>query len=949
MYLIDHHACTVGQNECLRAQYFVSQHMPAARFRLSTLSLAVAAALSVMAMHSAQADAPISGSVSGPYTWASGDLLINPGVAVSGGSDGVVADSASLGILRNSGQLSGSFSGIYIDGNTIDRIENASSGSINGRDYGIAIFSSSSLVKTLVNSGTISSPNGTAAISNEGTINTLINNSGGIILGGDLTAGIYNRRNIGVLTNSGTIKGGVNQNNSLLAYSYGIQNDNRATIGTLNNNSGGIIYGHASGIYNYTSSGTALITELNNSGLIDGGGYGIWNDERGKITTLNNLADGTINNGILNGSSSAAGTITTLNNAGTIIDTSTVVTPLGPYASSPVDDVIAIHNVRGTIGTLNNSGLISAIKAIVIETNGIITTLINSGTIAGNIINNSTRVQTISGGTGTVFGSLTGLNDSIGLITNTRSNWVFGGGNQLLNNNINVGTNKVINSAGVLQLNNQINITGNYQQNAAATLNIGVGNSATSNGNISDGGYGRLIVSGAAVIDTGSSVALKKTGSYRFANGQRYLVIQAASSGTNYNEATLQYQADGYRGDITGSSLIDGSNLGLLLTLDGEIINPASDANSRFALEGLFKYTGTDAALMNLFNAGAALGTQSDANRAGSQLGPSSITFGIVGAADTLGRHLTDVAFNRLDHSSSPTASDTSGLSGGDGISDKAGWGQFFGGRASDDGRDGVSGYHAGYTGLLLGADTELNKQWRAGGLLSYASTSVSNDGDNAGSYANVDSYGVTAYAGYTAEPWYLNMSVSAMRSDIDAHRVMDFSGFNGTANSSYKGMQYIAAVRGGYPINVSDMVVTPLAGLTYSSLRLDSYTETGGNGAALRVDAADTYSLKSDVGFKLERSYKTSYGLLKPTAQLLWRHEYSGTRMQSVANFAADTSGATTFVTQGPTPVADTGVLLLGATLLRNDNLTLSANYTLEMGGGYTAQTGSLLARWRF
>lgn len=949
MYRIDRHACVTGQNEYLRTQDFFPQDMPVPRFRLRTLSLAVAAALSIMAAHSAQADAPISGSVSGPYTWASGDLLINPGATVSGGGDGVVADGASLGIMNNSGQLSGSFSGIYIDGNTIDRIENTSSGSINGRDYGIAIFSSSSLVKTLVNSGTISSPNGSAAISNEGTINTLINNSGGIILGGDLTAGIYNRRNIGILSNSGTIKGGVNQNNSLLAYSYGIQNDNRATIDTLNNNSGGIIYGHASGIYNYTSSGTALITELNNSGLIDGGGYGIWNDERGKITTLNNLAGGTINNGILNGSSGAAGTITTLNNAGTIIDTSTVVTPLGPYASSPMDDVIAIHNVRGTIGTLNNSGLISAINAIVIETNATITTLINSGTIAGNIINNSNRVQTISGGTGTVFGSLTGLNDSIGLITNTRSNWVFGGGNQLLNNNINVGTNKVINSAGVLQLNNQISITGNYQQNAAATLNIGVGDSATSNGNISDGGYGRLIVSGAAVIDAGSNVALKKTGSYRFANGQRYLVIQAASSGTNYNEATLQYQADGYRGDITGSSVIDGSNLGLLLTLDGEIINPASDANSRSALEGLFKYTGTDAALMNLFNAGAALGTPSDANRAGSQLGPSSITFGIVGAAYTLGRHLTDVAFNRLGHSSTPTSLDTSGLSGGEGISDKAGWGQFFGGRASDDGRDGVSGYHAGYTGLLLGADTELNKQWRAGGLFSYASTSVSNDGDNAGSYANVDSYGVTAYAGYTAEPWYLNMSVSAIRSDIDAHRVMDFSGFNGRANSSYQGRQYIAAVRGGYPINVNDMVVTPLAGLTYSSLRLDSYTETGGNGAALRVAAADTHTLKSDVGFKLERSYKTSYGLLEPTAKLLWRHEYSDTRLQSVANFAADVSGATTFVSQGSTPVADTAVLSLGATLLRNDNLTLSANYTLEKGGGYTAQTGSLLARWRF
>jgi outer membrane autotransporter protein len=288
-------------------------------------------------------------------------------------------------------------------------------------------------------------------------------------------------------------------------------------------------------------------------------------------------------------------------------------------------------------------------------------------------------------------------------------------------------------------------------------------------------------------------------------------------------------------------------------------------------------------------------------------------------------------------------------MSGGDGMNDNTAWGQAFGGRASDDGRDGISGYHASYTGLLVGADTALNDRWRLGGLFSYATTSVSNDGNNDGSFAHVDSYGLVAYAGYKSEPWYVNMSVGALRSDINARRVVDFTGFNGIANSSYNGSQTIASVQAGYPIAVNDAVVTPLAGLTYSSLSLDSYTEKGGNGAALHVDGADTHSIKSDLGVKLERAYKTSYGLLKPTAQLLWRHEYSDTRLQSVANFAADTSGATTFVTEGPKPVQDTCVLSLGLTLLRNDNLTLSVNYTLEQGGDYTSQTGDLLARWRF
>lgn len=67
------------------------------------------------------------------------------------------------------------------------------------------------------------------------------------------------------------------------------------------------------------------------------------------------------------------------------------------------------------------------------------------------------------------------------------------------------------------------------------------------------------------------------------------------------------------------------------------------------------------------------------------------------------------------------------------------------------------------------------------------------------------------------------------------------------------------------------------------------------------------------------------------------------------MTNFAADTFGATTFVGQGAKPISDTGLLTPGAALLRSDNVSLSVNYTLEMGGGYTAQTGSLLAHWRF
>ncbi|WP_231949244.1 autotransporter outer membrane beta-barrel domain-containing protein [Herminiimonas arsenitoxidans] len=887
--------------------------------------------------------------------------LTNSGTIAGAGGSGIANYDGTISTLTNSGTISSEFSAaIYNNtGSEITTLNNTVGGVI-ASTWADGIFNAG-LIGTVSNSGDI---HGATGISNGGTIGSgttattytgmigTLTNSGtirGTSSSGNV-AGISNAFNssIGTLNNSGTISSDIaaivnagtittinNNGSGTLEGAVGI--GNIGTITTLTNN--GLIHGVANGIMN-TSGGA--IGVLNNSGTIIGDNQAAISNSS-LISALNNKIGGVIQNGISNNSN---GSIISLDNKGTIAGSSTSTT------------AYALYN-EGNIGTLNNSGLItSPVDAIYLDSSSTLGILTNSGTIAGTISNFSTQDLYINGGSGSTFGLLTGSSGGkgvadIGQINNQNGNVVFGSGNQLLNDNIDVDGNIVANIGGVLQVNNQIHITGDYRQDAAATLNIGVAGGAVTNGVSSDLGYGRLIVSGNAIIDAGSSVMLKKVTSYGFANGQRYLVVQADSAGTNYNESTLRYGATGFNGTVSGSSVVDGSNLDLVLTLDGGTVNQATNSNAQSTLNGLFNYTGTDAGLMNLFNAVAAVGSTEEGNRAGSQLSPTSGKAGVAGASTAVSQQVNTIAFNRLDSGSSAPQQGGSGLSGGDGMSNNAFWGQAFGGRASADARDGVSGYHASYSGLLLGADTELNNQWRAGGLFNYASTSVSSDGDNAGSYSRVNSYGVTAYAGYTGEPWYVNMSVGAMRSDVNAHRVVNFGGFNGIANSSYNGMHYIAAAQAGYPLNfdhvLPGLVLTPLAGLTYSTLKQNGYTETGGNGAALQVGSSDTHSVKSDLGVKLERNYKTSYGLLKPTAQLLWRHEYSDTRMQSVANFAADTSGATTFVTAGAKPVANTGVLSLGLILLRNENLTLSTNYTLESGGGYTSQTGSLMARWRF
>jgi len=685
------------------------------------------------------------------------------------------------------------------------------------------------------------------------------------------------------------------------------------------------------------ASGSSL-GALTNSGLISGSNSGIANN--GTIGTLTN-------NGRISGSSS--GGIVNYHSIGSLTNNGTI--------SSGLDGIFN----NGTITTLNNRGLITgSVFALDNNTSGTISSFTNSGTIAGDIRNLPSRDLTINGGTGSTFGTLTGLSSAIGVITNTASNLIFGSGNQLLNDNINVGTNMVSNLAGTLQVNNHLTITGNYSQASAATLQIGVANGATSNGLDSDTGYGRLYVSGTSAIASGSTVSLTKlNNSYAFATGQRYVVIETTGAAT-YNASALNYSVSGYA--VTGASVADSTNTGatdLVLTLGSassgiaSVANSATTSNAVAALTGLFNYSGTNASLLNVFNSAAALTSPAEATKAGAQLSPTAVTSGVVQASAAATQTVATVASSHLDSLRTAQADGNSGVATGEHSYDVGVWGQVFDGHANQSERDNVSGYSANYNGLLLGADAEVTDHVRAGGLFSYAKTSMSNSGDNTGTSASVNSYGLSAYGSYTDDPWYVNVLAGVAKQQYSTARDVSYTGFSGVANGSFHGLQYTTAVQAGYPLNVEQwlpgVTVTPLAGLSYSTLRQDGYSETGGNGAGLSVNAADANSLKSELAVKAETSFDTSYGKLQPLVQVGWHHEYHDSRMQSTASFADDTTGTTSFATQSAKPVSDTGALALGVTLLESKNLKVAARYTVEAGSGYVGQTADVQVRWQY
>ena len=942
-----------------------------------------------------------TGSVTGAPDSA---LTVNSGVTVTTlTNDGTISDVVSVPLFLSS-------SVVQIDGTVGELNNNGTISSLNQYQNGkVVAVSASGVINTLTNSGTMKGVQNTynnnydfnsynnGTIDNAGTINTLINTAEGKISG---SRAISNQGTIDTLANAGVISFTPAENNVNSGQNSAIFNN--GTIGTLHNT--GTIDGGATD--NYGSSGIdnqSTINSIVNDNKINGSFAGI--NTYGTIDTIEN-------NGQITGNFTAIysnGALGSIINNGELSGNSS-----GIY-------IWNYYNQSATTQIVNNGLLTGGYYALLVGSNssdGV--TLTNSGVIAGEIYALNATTLNINGGT-TTMGTLTGLEGATGTIKG--SDVIFGTGSLLLNDNIVTSTPEfglmslqmsdeqpvsngtVVNEAASLQVNNSINIAGDYHQKAAATLISGVSDLADARGDLlADTGYGRLNVTGNAIIDAGSSVNLLRTGStYQFAEGQRYVVINAAGAETDYHADRLNYKALGYRGTVNGSVAELDESKALVLTLGAEPVitepvepqpeptpevtppvvtepdvtapivtvptpptqpAPAEPApaqptkrgyatipSATAALGGLANYSGiASPQLLNLYNASLAIEGKQEANRVGERLSTSQ-NLNTSSAATVATSTAQAVVGAHIDAVRNPQASGASGVATGDDYANNwIVWGQPFGGYARQDSTDNVSGYTAKFGGLIIGADRALGDDWRLGAALNYSNTSVHGKDNLSGNNSTADNYGVIAYAGYTGNPWYLNLSAGLNRQNYSSVRRADFTGFSGAAHGKFNGQSITLQSELGYPIALpADVVLTPLAGLTYGYQHVDGYSETGGNGMALDVSSTHAQSVVSDIGARIGKTFATGLGNLTPFAQVSWIHQYDNRQVSSHATYAADAIGETSFITKGASPVEDMAGVAVGTTLYDANDLSLDARYDLQAGDRYQAHTFSLRLRKSF
>ena len=927
--------------------------------------------------------------------------LSNSGTIVASEGTGLHT-AGTIGTLTNSGLVSGTADGVFVDSDgVINSLGN--SGSIGGGNTGNGVRNSG-LIGSLVNSGTISGGDG---VNNAGTITDFSNLASGVISGGGFGAGLNNSGSIPSVSNAGSISG-----------VYGV--NNAGDIGTISNSATGTISGEQAGIYSPGS-----IDVMTNAGVITGGGVGLYNAGTiGSIVNTGTISDA-VDSGLLNTGTITSlvsegnivgryyglrntGTLGTLNNSGTIIasahtalyDSGTIATLTN---SGLITGTVVGLNVasNGVINAFGNGGVITGVTALAIASAGSLGTVTNSGTIAGAIHNLSANDLHFAGGSGETSGVFTGSSGGLGvadegLISSTGSNVVFLGGNILLNDNINVGTNTVTNSA-VLQVNNPLGITGNYHQTSAANLVLGV--TGTSN-------YGNLQVSGTATIDANGNVSLTRLNGFSFAAGQTYTVVLAPTA--TYNVSTMNVAVSGYDGSTTVTQLQRGSEAELVICLGGATIcsagssggssgggssgggttgggttgggttgggtttgggssggtgssgssstttnhySMATTPNAVAANNAVVGYTGDNESLINLANQVVSLGSSAAANNAGNQLradshGPSS-QLALQPAMDVLNvvtAHSDETNLARLD---SP-----SGVAAGENAAGWAPWSEVLGstGHQSTEGQ--FAGYGLSTEGILFGADKTLTPEVRIGGLGSYTHASLTDHGDLVGDGTGLDNYGLFGYGTYVGARAYFDVSAGVMFDRFNTTRVVTIGDFSGAAFGKHNGLQEVVKGEGGYPFALNAQKTTtfsPLWGLGVMHLHQSAYDETGGSAAALAIGSSETWSVKSEVGGKLEHSIKATSATWVPELRVLWRHEFDRSATSQREAFLEDATGSTEFTTEGPRPEANTGLIEAGLTVLTHGDVTLAVRYQADVGSGYFDQGGRLRLRWDF
>ncbi len=628
----------------------------------------------------------------------------------------------------------------------------------------------------------------------------------------------------------------------------------------------------------------------------------------------------------------SSGSVGTITNSGTI-------SAAGAGSSAVV--------VYGSVASLTNSGLIAANdangRAITIGTLGSIGSLVNSGTIqangvGGHAIDNS----------GTI-GSL--VNSGVIQATDPTGYAIYNTGViGALASSGSIGS--VYNSGAISVGTGAPVITGNYTQAAAGQLGI----------TVTDTTNGQLKVSGTATV--GGTVAVNVATFNRNLINQTLTVVTA---GTVVPVVPTVSVTSGLYDFTVTETATD-----LLLTGAPPSFANANAAASNLVQLGLAEAAGDGLtglgyrnavsiaqALQGLITNQILVGndklydtlnnlTQHGWNQTYTQLVPSSVsraqamlTTSFVSQGPSSG------VSNRL-----RLARDTNGTITGLAAGDDAGrgfsaWVEPFGGFASQDAQDGISGFNASIYGVSLGADTLIRPDVRVGLALDLGNTQISSNGILSGDSSSIFTTMLSGYGTWTLGPAFLEGSLSAGYSSYSGDNYISATASD--LKSSFGGFEVIGRLGAGYNWTSGNLTLTPMVSLQQYHITTDSYTTSGGSAYGLdeHVGGTTVDITQPRIGSSLSYYLPLSTGQIAiPEVHLYYMHNFGTDHLTTTGNFIG---GGSPFTTVTPTFASNIVDIGIGVNIVTKGPFSLSAAYDHTGSGSARQDTFFLQLKTEF
>ena len=189
--------------------------------------------------------------------------------------------------------------------------------------------------------------------------------------------------------------------------------------------------------------------------------------------------------------------------------------------------------------------------------------------------------------------------------------------------------------------------------------------------------------------------------------------------------------------------------------------------------------------------------------------------------------------------------------------------------------RDGVAGADFRGFGLLTGMERALGRDWTLG--LSFSWSRAATDLNRGLGEVTDDTFRLGVYGQWEYENFYVLSAPSAGLHLMDTRRRVRF--MRAETSGERAGADFSWYHQAGLGLELPrGFTFTPSAALGVTYFHDPGYREHGAGGADLRLDAADHWSLLSNVGGRLGRAFTVGAGTaLLPEVWGGWEHEYLG------------------------------------------------------------------------